>query len=180
MIFETERLIVRQPDWKDADDFYELNSDPDIVRFIRPPRTREEANEKLRDRIENNNAGGNGLGGWVAATKQEKCLVGFFGLFQLPGSDEVHLGYSLLKPYWGLGYATEMTLAGISYAFFQLRLQVIVSTTFPDHFVSQKILLKCGFSKLCEMDDEGQPLYKYQLKNSNCPPSFRQSDILIK
>jgi [ribosomal protein S5]-alanine N-acetyltransferase len=117
MIFETPRLIVRQLSLADADNFYTLNSDPDIVRFIRPPRTRAESDEKLKEAIEINNTNTNGLGGWVVETNGDQDFVGFFCLFTLPGSDEVHLGYSFLKHHWGFGFATEFTQAGVDYGF---------------------------------------------------------------
>ena len=34
IIFETERLKLRDLDISDADDFYKLNSDPDVIKFI--------------------------------------------------------------------------------------------------------------------------------------------------
>lgn len=33
IIFETERLKLRDLDISDADDFYKLNSDPDVIKF---------------------------------------------------------------------------------------------------------------------------------------------------
>ncbi|MES2776496.1 MAG: GNAT family N-acetyltransferase [Bacteroidota bacterium] len=165
MIFQTERLIVRQPTWVDGDHFYMLNSDPDIVRFIRPPRTREESDEKLKERIETNNAGGNGLGGWIVELKPGKTPAGFFALFQLPGNDEVHLGYSLLKPYWGFGYATELTIAGLDYSFNQLKLHRVIATTDPAHIASQKILLKAGFKPIDPIIEDGKEFFKFEIWN---------------
>ena len=34
--FETERLILRQLTEDDADNLFELDSDPDVVRFVAP------------------------------------------------------------------------------------------------------------------------------------------------
>ena len=164
MIFQTPRLIVRQPDWADGDIFYILNSDPDVVRFIRPPRTRAEADEKLKERIEGNNAGGNGLGGWMVGGIADGIIIGTLGLFLLPDSDEVNLGYSLLKPFWGLGYATEMAVAAINYGFQLLHLPRIVATAFPNNIGSQKILAKCGFEYIGMIAEEGVELFKYELR----------------
>ncbi len=165
MIFETKRLTVGQLYFADADNFYTLNSDPDIVLFIRPPRTREESDEKLREAIEINETSKNGLGGWVVETKGNEDFVGFFCLFTLPGSDEVHLGYSLLKHHWGLGYGTEFTQAGVDYGFKHLKLCRIIATTFPENIASQKILIKCGFTQIEDFNEEGTVMNKYEILN---------------
>jgi len=165
IIFETERLIVRQPTWADADNFYILNSDEDIVRFIRPPRTREESDAKLKERIENNNEDGKGLGGWIAETKTDNLFVGFLAMFILPGDDEVNLGYSLLRPQWGKGYATELAKAGVDYGFNKIGLKRMVATTDPAHVASQNILLKCGFRQIASFVEEGKELLKFEMVN---------------
>lgn len=169
MIFETPRLIVRQLSLADADNFYTLNSDPDIVRFIRPPRTRAESDEKLKEAIEINNTNINGLGGWAVETKGDQNFVGFFGLFNLPESDEVHLGYSLLKHHWGFGFATEFSQAGVDYGFKQLKLHRIIATTFPENIASQKILIKCGFTQIDDFIEESLVMNKYEILNPNLP-----------
>ena len=166
MIFETPRLIVRQLSFADADNFYTLNSDPDIVRFIRPPRTRAESDEKLKEAIQVNNTNKNGFGGWVVETKGDHDFVGFFCLFTLPDSNEINMGYSLLKRNWGFGYATEFTKAGIKYCFNKLQLKRLVATTAPENIASQKILLKCGFTQAPSFYEYGAMIYKFFL---DCP-----------
>ena len=42
ILFESERLTGRQLEEKDLENFYRLNSDAKIMRYIRKPRTREE------------------------------------------------------------------------------------------------------------------------------------------
>ena len=166
MIFETPRLIVRLPNWADADVYFTLNSDPAVVRFIRPPRTRQEADDKLKELIANNKTNANGLQGWMVKTKSIDNAIGFLGLFQLPGSDEVNLGYSLLQPYWGLGYATEMANAAIGYAFNVLHLKSLVATTHADNLASKKILLTCGFKLIASFIEEGVPIHKFELMHT--------------
>ena len=47
-VFETERLLVRRHTMADEEDFFILNSDIDIVRFIRPPKSRLESLEDMQ------------------------------------------------------------------------------------------------------------------------------------
>jgi [ribosomal protein S5]-alanine N-acetyltransferase len=146
LVFETERLLIRQPTLADADYFYALNSDPDIVRYIRPPHNREQADAWLKEKLANNEKLTNGLGTWAVEKKQNMGeFIGMFTLFCLPNNADVHLGYSLLKPFWGLGYATELTKAGIAYGFYKIGLPRIIATIVREHIVSQNILVKAGF-----------------------------------
>ena len=49
IIFETERLIVRQYDFEtDAENFFLLNSDEDVMRYIRATKSKEECDVFLK------------------------------------------------------------------------------------------------------------------------------------
>ena len=49
IIFETERLIVRQYDFgTDAENFFLLNSDEEVMRYIRATKSREECDAFLK------------------------------------------------------------------------------------------------------------------------------------
>ena len=52
MIFETSRLLVRQYTIDDAENFFVLNSDPDVIKYIRPAKTRQQAFQFLQENIE--------------------------------------------------------------------------------------------------------------------------------
>ena len=62
------------------------------------------------------------------------------------GIDEVETGYAFYEPYWGRGYATEVTHACLDLAFARLQLPSVVAVTMPDNLASQKVLKKCGFA----------------------------------
>ena len=53
----------------------------------------------------------------------------------------------MLKDHWGKGYATELTKAGLHFAFDQLDLDVIYGVTEIPNISSQKVLLKSGFKE---------------------------------
>jgi RimJ/RimL family protein N-acetyltransferase len=58
---------------------------------------------------------------------------------------EVELSYVLGREYWGNGYATEAGEALLEYAFRELRLSRLVSTTRSDNTRSQGVLRRLGF-----------------------------------
>lgn len=60
--------------------------------------------------------------------------------------DDVETGYAFYEPYWGRGYATELTRASLALGFERLHLPSIVAVTAPDNAASQHVLRKCGLS----------------------------------
>src|SRR5512141_1008126 len=116
IIFETERLIVRLYDVNDEEPFFLLNGDEEVVRYIRPAKTREECNLFLKDIIKYS-AENPLLGRWAVDEKTTGKSIGMFAIIPVDNSDRLQLGYSLLKDCWGRGYSTELTKAGIIYFF---------------------------------------------------------------
>jgi [ribosomal protein S5]-alanine N-acetyltransferase len=144
IIFETERLIVRPYAEDDADDFFSLNGDEEIMRYIRPAKSREESDAFLLETIAAVNANP-AMGRWAVDEKATGKFVGSFAVIFIEGTDMIQLGYSLLKKEWGKGYATELTKAGINYMFTKMNLPLIYAVTEIEHSASQKVLLKAGF-----------------------------------
>lgn len=146
MIFETSRLTVRQYSEDDAGGFYRLNSDPEVMKYIRPPKSRIEAWEFLRQNIEYYQEFPK-YGRWAIVDKSSRQYLGSFML--RPSSAVQHrieLGYALLKEFWGKGLATEVVLGGLAFAFARLQLDSLIAITQPGNILSQKVLLNCGFT----------------------------------
>ena len=45
---ETQRLLLRPFTWDDFENLYQINSDPELMRYIRFPETREQTQESLK------------------------------------------------------------------------------------------------------------------------------------
>ena len=143
IIFETERLVVRRYTTGDGDNFFLMNGDEEIMRYIRPPKTREEADAFLLEIIKY--AEENPLyGRWAVDDKQAGEFVGSFAVIPVEKTDAMQLGYSLLKTNWGKGYATELTMGGLRYVFTKTNLDEIWGVTETGNTASQKVLVKAG------------------------------------
>ena len=57
------------------------------------------------------------IGRWAADEKATGKFVGSFAIIPIEGSDDIQLGYALLKDYWGKGFASELTKTGLDYYF---------------------------------------------------------------
>jgi [ribosomal protein S5]-alanine N-acetyltransferase len=145
-IFETERLVVRQYNYElDKENFFCLNGDEDVVRYIRPAKSRGECEIFLKQVIAD--AETNPLmGRWAVIEKASGNFVGSFAFIPIEGSDDLQLGYALLKEYWGKGFATELMKEGINYVFTKTSLNEIYGVTEAANIASQRVLLKSGLS----------------------------------
>ena len=144
VIFETERLTVRPYTIEDGDQFFSVNGDEEIVRYIRAPKTREECDLFLQEVIRYSEQ--NPLyGRWAVWEKKSGDFAGTFAIIPLENSGEMQLGYSFKKFFWGKGYATELTLAGLQYVFSKTPLAIIYAITEIANVASCKVLHKAGF-----------------------------------
>ena len=145
VLFSTERLRVRgfEPD-KDRDHFFLVNSDPEVMRYIRKPKTREEADAYL-DEIVAATHPGIVTGRWAVEDKITETFLGTFAIIPIEGTSDIQLGYSFLKPFWGKGYATELTKGGLKYYFAKTGAKQIWAVTEQANTASQHVLLKAGF-----------------------------------
>jgi ribosomal-protein-alanine N-acetyltransferase len=145
IIFETERLIVRQYDFKtDAENFFSLNGDDDVMRYIRATKSKEECDVFLKKAIESYKVNPL-MGRWAADEKATGKFVGSFAIIPIEGSEDIQLGYALLKENWGKGFASELTKAGLDYYFKNTNAGHIYAIAERANVASHNVLLKNGF-----------------------------------
>ena len=158
IIFETERLVVRQFAESDMDNFFCLSGNEEVMRYIRKTSTKDESDIFLMENI----AGYEKFphrGRWAVQEKQTGNFAGSFAIIPLPwNTEQIQLGYSLKPENWGKGYATELTREGLSYFFATDRLNEIYGVTESPNTVSQKVLLKSGFRPFGKRNEEEKEL----------------------
>lgn len=171
IIFETDRLCIRQFTKDDEENFFRLNGDPEVMRHIREPKDRAECSVFLERNIAFYRQYPL-MGRWAMMEKDTDVFVGSFAIIHVENSTgyyqpEIQLGYALLKDYWGKGYATESTRAGKQYAFEIMKLPRIVAITTTENIASQKVLLRCGFEQQNNIVRENRELCYFTSQNPN-------------
>jgi len=145
LIFKTKRLIVRQYIFDiDAKGFFLLNGDEEVMRYIRPAKTKEECDVFLKEIIANAEANPR-AGRWAAIEKKSGLFIGSFAIIPIENTEDIQLGYALLKKYWGKGFASELTKAGLEYYFSTTSADKIYAMAEKPNIASHKVLLKNGF-----------------------------------
>jgi ribosomal-protein-alanine N-acetyltransferase len=160
LIFQTERLTVRNYTEDDKDNFFSLGGNADVMRYIRPVQTKEQSDKFLAEVIAFSKANPL-MGRWAAEEKNTGRFVGSFAIIYIEGTDKIQLGYSLLKKEWGKGYATELTRAGLKYVFEIMKLPLIYAITEIANTASQHVLLKAGFQSEKVFKEEGKELQRF-------------------
>ncbi len=164
IIFETERLIVRQYTEEDKDNMFLLGGNESVMQYIRPVSTKKESDQFLLDNIalyEKNPHGGR----WAVIEKTKGIFTGSFAIIPIPSQPEkIQLGYSLLPENWGKGYATELTKAGLDYFINNYTLSEIYGLTEVPNIASQKVLLKAGFQPAGSMMEGEKELLIFVVK----------------
>ena len=145
IVFETERLIVRQFTTADYDNFFLLHGNPDVMKYIRAVKTREQSDAFLDQALATVYPSA-WMGRWAVELKATGEFVGNFVIVPIPDDPEkTQLGYSFTPENWGKGFATEVTKAGLEYFRNKTPLTEIYAVTESPHIASQKVLLKAGF-----------------------------------
>lgn len=165
VIFETERLLIRRYTIADEEAFYRINNDADVMRYIRPPKNREEAAAFLRENLQFYTAHPQ-MGRWAMIDKATQEFVGMFAVIPVQHTPEIQVGYALLPEHWGRGYATESLQGGTAYVFQTMRLPLIYAITEAANIASQKVLERCGFTRTENLLQHDVKLH-YYVKHNN-------------
>lgn len=144
---ETERLLLRWFTLSDIEVFNALGTIPEVIRYVgnQPFASLDAAMETLTSAPLKDYAT-HGYGRFACEWKQTGRVIGICGPKFLPDMGEVDLGYRFLPSFWGMGLATESSLAVIDYARDELRLKRLVGWVHPENVASARVLTKLGFT----------------------------------
>ena len=163
IIIETSRLLLRTFTEDDAALIYELNLDPDVIRYTHDPiRDRAHASEIL-ERVIIPQYALYDHGRWAVHKRSNLEFLGWCGLKYRAELNEIDLGYRFKKEGWGKGYATEAAWASIQYGFEKIGLQRIVARAEIDNIGSWKVLEKCGMTYIGDEEVDGYPVKAYEI-----------------
>lgn len=163
---ETERLILRELLPSDAEGMFELDSDPEVHRYLGndPVKTIERCWEVIE--FVRNQYVENGIGRWAMVEKGTNNFLGWTGLklVKTPMNNHIDyydLGYRLIRKHWGKGFATEAAHASLAYGFNKLDLDNIHATADVNNKGSRNVLEKAGLKYIETFDEEGHDVAWY-------------------
>ncbi len=172
IILETERLFLRELVLEDQQDLFELDSDPEVHRYIeqKPVKSMDEI-VKVIEMLQNQYKE-NGIARWAVIDKKSNECVGWSGLKYFNQSLNSHthfyeLGYRFKQKHWGKGFATESARAILNHGFQELNIKSIYAITHPKNSNSKHVLQKLGFKFIEVFDYDGDPTCWFELTKSD-------------
>ncbi len=145
MILETPRLHLRRFEVADAESFYHLNRDPEVMRYTGDVAFASIAASEAFLRSYRAYEDG-GFGRMTVVLRNVGDILGWCGLKRHPDG-MVDLGYRFHRKYWGHGYATEAARACLDDGFRNdLNLHEIVGRTARENTASVRVLEKLGMT----------------------------------
>ena len=152
VFLETQRLVLREFTVDDVDALVELDSDPEVARFVFDGEvtTRESVLADTLPAFLGYYQRFPGYGFWAAIEKSSGDFLGWFHFRPRPGNpvDEPELGYRLRRSAWGKGYATEGSRALIDKGFTEFGVARVVAEAMVVHTASRRVMEKSGMRLL--------------------------------
>jgi RimJ/RimL family protein N-acetyltransferase len=172
IFIETERLILRELLPADADEMFEMDSDPEVHKYLGKKPVTDIA--QIRDVIQfvRQQYIDNGIGRWAMVDKNTNAFLGWTGLKLMKEPTEGYdtyydLGYRLLRKYWDKGFATESAIAAARYGFKTMNLAEINGQVELGNTASQRVLEKTGLKKVDVRNFYGEPHHWLSLKRED-------------
>jgi RimJ/RimL family protein N-acetyltransferase len=165
IIIETNRLLLRTFTEDDAPLLYELNLDPEVIRYTLDPLTGVEHAKKVLVEVILPQYALYNHGRWAVHVKEDLQFIGWSGLKYVAEREEIDLGYRFGQKFWGKGYATESAYACLRYGFDKLNMQRIVGHALVENLGSIRVLEKCGMQYVGEEYIHGLLHKTYQAIN---------------
>ncbi|MBL0406991.1 GNAT family N-acetyltransferase [Microvirga aerilata] len=156
-ILQTERLRFHLWQAEDLPLLLELHGDPEVQRFL-------EAGEPVWDgavlkgkfdRFRADYA----EHGWTKfkLLDAQGRFLGRAGFGRFDETGGLELGYSLMRPFWGQGYATEAASALLGWIYGAAPVEYVIGFAVADHAASRRVLEKIGMRFTDIRDLSGVP-----------------------
>jgi len=162
IVFQTERLILRGLNAKDAPFILTLLNEPSFLRFIGDKKVR--TVEDAEQYIQTGPAASyerHGFGLCLVELKDAHTPIGICGLLKRDELPDPDIGFAFLPDFWNKGYAFESAAAVLKDARERLNLSCILAITNQDNESSIKLLQKLGLhiERLIKMSTDAAELF---------------------
>ncbi|HEX6124562.1 MAG TPA: GNAT family N-acetyltransferase [Pyrinomonadaceae bacterium] len=143
-MIESERLLFRKFTLDDLPALIEQRSDPEVIKYLGGTRLQNPEALAKRIRFYISCYESHGFGSCAMIWKASGEMIGSAGLQPLEGTDEIEVGYSMIKEFWGKGIGTEAARAWLDHGFRNAGLERIVAVAHTGHWASRHIMEKLG------------------------------------
>lgn len=143
-MLETERLLIRPFTLEDLPRLVEMRSDPEVNIYLGGMKMQnpDSLAKRIAFYIDCSEKYGFGMSAMI--WKETGEIIGWSGLQPLDGTDEIEVGYGMIKEFWGKGIASEAAHAWLDFGFNEKNLERIVAVAYPENRNSWGVMEKLG------------------------------------
>jgi RimJ/RimL family protein N-acetyltransferase len=145
---ETARLRLRRWREDDLDAYARICADPEVMRYMGGPLTRDETERRIEKIVRGWEERGFGL--WAVEEKSSGAFIGRIGLLYhedwTEGEHKTEVGWLIERSRWGRGLATEGARVSVRHGFETLGLERIISIALPENVASRRVMEKAGLT----------------------------------
>lgn len=142
-VLESERLLLRVPQFEDAAAIRAIVNHPDIAKMtlsIKYPYPEDGAIKWVNKLMAGEKISYN----FLITLKENRQIIGGIGLYPHERFKRAFIGYWLGLDFWGMGYASEASRRMIDFGFEVLELERIEGEYFPENAASRRVMEKAG------------------------------------
>lgn len=141
---ETERLRLRPFRDADLDAYAHMSADPVVMQYLGTGKafSRGESWRSIAGFLGHWALRGYGM--WALEEKATGTFVGRVGFLHPPDWPDFELGWTLGRPWWGKGYATEASRRALDYAWRDLHRERVISLIRPANAPSIRVAERLG------------------------------------
>ncbi len=176
---ETKRTYLRCLSVDDAENFYQLNLDKEVIKYTgdKPFYDVYEAETFLNEYDQYEKYG---VGRLAVIEKEKNKFLGWCGLKYDPIKNEYDIGFRFFRANWNKGYATETASACLDFGFQKMGIERILGRAMKLNVASIKVLQKIGLKYVgdFELDLHDGVLYELMKNQYEKLKSFNESHAI--
>lgn len=155
-VLETQRLLLRRVEEKDAPEIFYFRSDPAILKHLgkEPAKDMEEV-KKFMTLIDDLIISNESIYWGIALKEAPEKLAGTICLWQIQQENyRAEIGYVLDPHHWGKGIMKEAILQVLDYAFHTMGLRTVEARFTPANTASARVLQAAGFNEEARIKED--------------------------
>jgi RimJ/RimL family protein N-acetyltransferase len=178
-ILETERLRLRSFRRSDVDEYAALNADLEVLRYLGcgpEPWDRGRSWRHMAFLLGHWQLAGTGV--WAIEHRETGAFVGMVGYSEPEGWPGFELAWTLVRRWWGYGYATEGARAALDYAFTVWKRDRVISLIYPENHASSRVAERLGERLQGRINHHGREMLRYGIDREVYTPQEAPALIL--
>lgn len=160
-MIKTERLFLRKIAQKDIEMIYDINNDPECIRFNGWDSMSLEKCEAEIDKWIHKYSETDRVGVFCVEHIESKDKVGMAYIIDYKVQDKFEIGFRLRSAHWDKGYAKEITRGFIKYAKCTLNANEVIAEVYRANTRSRNIFEKLEFEMSIHPSGEDGLIYRY-------------------